>query len=343
MKPRAKVLCLCRGSVQDGLGHVTRSRAVAQALAAEASVRFVVIGDGCSDALLEGRGLDFRSVRSEQEAMAQAEDFAPDMVLLDLLHMEPARCRGLAQRATTISLSPIFNGLAEVDLLFHRTARVRPEWRNCGRLEVRAGLRYSVVSPHSTPIPREIYLHHLEPERLSLAVSMGGTDAANRTIRVLETFKAARRRWLIWVLFGEGYAHSYQAIVDLMKGSPHEIILAKTNDSMWRILRTCSLAVLAAGTTTYEAAHVGLPSVNLLLDARNYYLIQELVEAGACHGMAEDFDTTLASLNDRLAALDEDRATLALMHDRARTLIDGLGARRIAEEALAFHSTRRTS
>jgi len=334
-----RVLCLCRGSVQDGLGHVTRTRAVARSLASHATVRIVVIGDGCADALLTRRGFDFRSVRSEEEAMAEVRSFAPEVVTLDMLRFDRERCRALASSSTTVSLSPVFDALDEVALFFHRTQQLGPEWKPGP--QVRAGLQYSVVSSHCTPIPSEIFHHHLEPECLSIAISMGGTDAANHTIRVLETLKAAERQWLVWVLLGEGYAHSYQAIVDLMKGSRHEIILAKTNDSMWRILRTCSVAVLAAGTTTYEAAHAGLPAINLLSDPAKYFLIQELVEAGACIGAPVDFETGLRSLNEHLIRLDDDRTLLAQMHERGPALIDGAGADRIAAEIIAFHKSAR--
>jgi hypothetical protein len=306
-----------------------------------ATARLIVIGDGCANALLTRRGIDYASVASEEQAMALLDEFDPDIIVFDLLQFDRERCRELARRRPTASLSPIFNALDEVALLFHRTASLDPGWDSLRQgPDIRAGLRYSVTSPYCRPIPQETYQANLEPERLSIAISMGGTDAANKTIQVLRELKTAPRQWLIWVLLGEGYNHSYQEIVDLMKGSPHEIILAKTNDSMWRILRTCSLAVLAAGTTTYEAAHAGLPSINLLSQPANYYLIQELVELGAAIGAAEDFESSLRKLNGIITNLDENRDRLVGMHDRGRALIDGRGAERIAEEILTFHHSR---
>ncbi len=337
-----KVLCLCRGSVRDGLGHVTRTRTVARAFSHRADVRIVVVGDGCADALLAGRGLDYALVETEDDATAQCAAFAPDIVVFDLLTIAAARCREIARRATTVSLSPIFDAMSEVALLFHRTARHDPRWSFAsGGPEVRAGLRYSVVSSHCARIPLDVYDAHLAEDALAIAVSMGGTDAANKSIQVIDHLRDAPGRLLIWLLLGEGYAHSYQDIVERMKGSPHEIILAKTNDSMWRILRTCSLAVLAAGTTAYEAAYAGLPSVNLLESRSSFFLIDELVAGGACLGPAADFPAALAGLREQVTRLDRDRATLRAMHQRGQALIDGHGAERIVEETLAFHLARR--
>lgn len=336
-----KLLFLCRGSVRDGLGHVTRSRAVARVAAQRETVRFVVIGDGCAEGLLGGRGFEYACVSSEPEALDIFHAFAPDIVIFDMLTFDRERCRHIARSATAISVSPIFDCMGEMALMFHRTAQLNPAWSlGDGGPEIRCGLQYSVVSSHCTRIPEDIFTHHVEHEMLAIAISMGGTDAANKTLRVLQTVKRLPRRLLIWVLAGEGYAHSYQALVDTMKGSPHEIILAKTNDSMWRILRMCSLAVLATGTTTYEAAYAGLPSINLIEDARNYFLIEELVENGACISPGRDFESALAALPDEIAFLEAERDRLLQMHRRGQSLIDGLGADRIARESAEFHAAR---
>ncbi len=337
MSARPRILFLCRGSLRDGLGHVTRSRTVAERLAGRAEVKFIVIGDGCAEPLLLGRGLDFIADADEAAARVCFREFAPAIVVLDLLTLDREFCRALAVGALTVGLSPIFDGLENLALCFHRTAQPGPDWHfSPGRPELRAGLRYAVVSAHTTRIPEPVFEHHAADPTLSIAISMGGTDAANKTLRVLDQLKKLPQRLLIWLLLGEGYGHSYQALVDTMRGSRHEIILAKTNDSMWRILHLCSLAILAAGTTTYEAAYAGIPSITLLENSGSYFLIQELVEKGAALCAGHTFAESLAALNPLIAALDSDRARLREMHRAAQSLIDDRGAARIADEILAF-------
>ncbi len=341
MTAQPRILFLCRGSLHDGLGHVTRSRTVAQRLAGRAEVKFIVIGDGCAEPLLAGRALDFIADADVGTARVWFREFAPAIVVLDLLTLERDFCRAIAASALAVGLSPIFDGMEELALCFHRTAQLGPDWHFApGRPELRAGLEYAVVSSHTTRIPELVFEHHASDPTLSIAISMGGTDAANKTLRVLERLKELPQRLLIWLLLGEGYGHSYQALVDTMRGSRHEIILAKTNDSMWRILHLCSLVVLAAGTTTYEAAFAGIPSINLLENGRSYFLIEELVAKGAALCAGHSFDESLGALNGLIAGLDADRPRLRAMHRAAQTLIDGQGADRIAAEILAFQAAR---
>ena len=302
-------------------------------------VRLVVIGDGCATPLLAGGQLDFTAVPDEPAALKVVDEFAPDIIFFDLLHFDPAATRALATCATTVNLSPIFNAMAEIALMFHRTARPGANWP-VGP-EIRTGLNYAVVSSHTARIPETVFEHHAGDPALSIAISMGGTDAANKTRRVLEQLKGCPSRLLIWLLLGEGYAHSYQDLVDTMRGSHHEIILAKTNASMWRVLHLCSLAILAAGTTTYEAAYAGIPSVNLLENPANYFLIEELVDKGAALCAGRSFDESLRSLNNLIAALNADRPRLRAMHRVAQSLVDGGGAARIADETAAFHTARK--
>ena len=333
-----KTIFLCRGSLQDGLGHVTRSRTVAEQMKRHSQVRLVVIGDGCATPLLAGGQLDFVTVPDEPSALKTVDEFAPDVIFFDLLHFDPAAIRALATRATTVNLSPIFNAMAEVALMFHRTTRKGTDWP--AGPEIRTGLNYAVVSSHTARIPEPVFEHHAGDPTLSIAISMGGTDAANKTQRVLEQLKECPSRLLIWLLLGEGYAHSYQELVNTIRGSHHEIILAKTNANMWRVLHLCSLALLAAGTTTYEAAYAGIPSINLLENPTNYFLIEELVEKGAALCAGHSFGESLRTLNNLIATLDVNRPRLHAMHRAAQSLVDGNGSARIADETVAFHKAR---
>jgi spore coat polysaccharide biosynthesis predicted glycosyltransferase SpsG len=194
------------------------------------------------------------------------------------------------------------------------------------------GLEYAVVDADTRKIASQVFDQTLARNRLSVAVSMGGVDAANKTLGVLETLRSSRSRLLLWVMLGEGYEHSYEDLVDCARGARHEIVLAKTNESMWHILGTCGLAILAGGTTTYQAAYAGLPSLNILESPERRFLLQELVDKGACLRAGDDLENSLARLNDLVEHFDAHRDELLQMHQNASLLIDGNGARRIAHE-----------
>ena len=331
-KPQLKILFICRGSAYDGIGHVIRSRTVARAMREVALVKLVVIGEAYVDNLLADRGLDHTTVTHDDQAMHIYREFMPDVVIFDLLYLDETVFQAISQSTITVGLSPIFNCLSRLDLLFHRTAIPDENWPiNGTKPLIRSGLEYAVVCEHCYRIPEDFYRQNLKIETLSVAISMGGTDAANKTLQVLNTIKQVPEKLFVWVLLGEGYMHSYQDLVDCMRRSRHEIILAKANDSMWRILSMCSLAILAGGTTTYEAAYAGLPSINTLEAEEHFFLIQELVEKGVCLCAGHTFPESLRILNDRIIHLNRNRHELLALHLRSKRLIDGLGAQRIIE------------
>ena len=340
---KTKALFVCRGSVKDGLGHVIRSRCVAGAMREFCTTKMVVIGDESAENLLVNQDLDYTITPYDQHALNHFRHFAPDVVVFDMMHFEEEQFETIKKNTCrTVSLSPIFNCLARIDLMFHRTKVRGKDWpTGSDGPVIRCGLEYAIIGDHCRQITEETYRSNLEHETLSVAISMGGADAANKTLAILNKIKEVPDKVLFWALLGEGYAHSYEDLVRCIRGSKHEIILAKTNDSMWRILNTCSLVILAGGTTTYEAVYAGLPSVNTLDTEVHYFLIQELVERGACAYSGYTFEESLHALRGIITRYSRHREKLLEMKERSRDLIDGDGARRVAEEIATFCQQQR--
>ena len=335
------MLFVCTGTTTDGLGHLTRTITVAAAMPDSARFRIVAIGGGAARSLLEDSGLPHVVVDDAEQAVVAAREFRPDVVVFDLLRLESRSFEAIASEAATASLSPVFDRLGDVDVLFHRTSVADPNWDlPVGRPEVRMGLEFAVVADSCERIPTETYRQTLSREYLSVAVCMGGADAANKTLEVLRTLRDNERKLLLWVLLGEGYSHSYQDLVDCARHARHEIILAKTNESMWHILGTCAVGVLAGGTTTYQAAYAGLPSLNILESAERRFLTDELVEKGACLRLGDTITESLTRLNPAVQQLDAHRNELIAMHEKSRELIDGQGASRIAREIVELGRDR---
>lgn len=336
----SRALFVCRGSVKDGLGHVTRSRSVAMALGENCTVKMVVIGDDSAENLLSSYNIDFTITPHEEHACRYFEHFNPDVVVFDLIEIGEDFVRRVCESTKTVSLSPIFSAMHLVDVVFHRTRVHGKGWTVDGNGPiVRSGLDYTIISDHCSQVSEAAYKENLNHKTLSVAISMGGADAANKTLAILEKIRDVPDRVLIWVLLGEGYAHSYEDLVRSVRGSKHEIILAKTNDSMWRILNTCSLVILASGTTTYEAVHAGIPSINTLETEDHYFLIEELVERGSCVYAGYTFVESLNAIRGIITRFCRDRDELNRIHKNTHGLIDGRGASRVADEILAFCQT----
>ncbi|MDP6448197.1 MAG: hypothetical protein QGG36_25440 [Pirellulaceae bacterium] len=343
-EPLLRVLFVCRGSTRDGLGHVMRSRSVAKEMSRLASVRMLVVGDDYVDSLLVDRGLQYSVAASEDAVGSALDELQPNVVVFDALEFSADTIAAARRQALTVSLSPVFNFLAEMDLIFHRTAQHGEGWDFAGNgPQVRCSLDYAVVRENCVRISEEEFRGNLQQERLGVAISMGGADAGNKTLQMLKALALVPRPLLIWTLLGEGYVHSYEALVDCVRESTqHEVILAKTNNSMWRVLRTCCLAVLAGGTVTYEAAFAGLPSINLFESRKHVFLVRELAERGVCISAGYPLEDAVSVAAANVAHLEKSRGELLAMHRSASGLIDGCAGERIANEIIDAFWTRQS-
>jgi spore coat polysaccharide biosynthesis predicted glycosyltransferase SpsG len=299
----------------------------------------VVIGDQYVNALLTGQGLNYQVISDDVVVSQILDEFQPHVVVFDLMHFPEPVFQAVRKQAMTVSLSPIFNCLAQTDLFFHRTVQRSVEWNFSEQNPVlRCGLEYAVVREDCVRIPEDAYRYNLEQNPLSVVISMGGADASNKTLQALNTLRSVPTPMLFWVLLGEGYAHSYQALVDcIQEDARHEIILAKTNNSMWRIMRMCTLAILGGGTITYEAAYAGLPSINVFEVGEHVFLVKELVEKGVCLNAGYPLADAINVVKANVARLERSRDELLAMHQKCKLLIDGFGARRIAEEVATIY------
>ena len=334
-----QVVFICRGSASIGLGHVMRCRTIAAAMTASADVHVILLGDPAVCTNLPAPDIPFTHAEGDVDALHMACGMNADVVVFDLLEFDPEAFDTLRQGATTVCLSPIFNLLSRVDLAFTRAASpVHEQLIVEGHPVIRAGSQYATISPHCRRVETGVYRRGLALEPLAVAISMGGADAPNNTLRILEVIRHVPAAMLFWVMLGEGYTHSYQRLIDCLHADGrHEIILAKTNSSMWRILGGCSVAILAGGITTFEAAYAGIPSIIALGDDRDRFLIRELIDTGASTYAGAPLEAALEGIVTALVYLNENREKLLRMHARGRQLLDNQGPHRVANEILEFH------
>jgi len=316
-----KILFLCKASTKIGLGHLVRSKTLAKALKesiADIDLDFVLIGDKSFDKLF--LSLPFKPQIIHDENELEVKD-KYDVVFLDMMEISDesfAKMRGMAK--VIVSLSPIFNRLKDVDILFNRTKYLPNE--NDLPKEVYASLEYAIIQNNCKKIGAGTFEDNLKLTTFPIAISMGGGDAANRTLKLLKTLKKCKVPATFWVLLGEGYKYSYDDLINEIKTDTlHEIILVNTNSSMWHILKNCIFFILPGGITSYESVYAGLPSINFLEQEDNYFLIKELVENETCFYGGLFNEENMIKLNEKLLQLYENRDELMRMHIKSKNLI----------------------
>ena len=325
-----KLQIVCRGSIQEGLGHLLRTRTFARHAAATHEVEVVAIVEPELEDLLAGLNCPVRFVRTDAAALPGVRAFAPDALLFDTTRFDAGLMDEAAAAGFLLgSISPVFEHLARMDLVFTRTRR-NP---SLGDTRILGGLQYAIFNDHCQGIDDATYERNLARPELPIAVCMGGADAANKTLSILQALALLEEPTTIWVLLGEGYAHSYNQLVDAVRGDlRHEVILAKANRSMWRILGNCALGLMAGGLTTVEAVYAGLPTINLFDRPEHASMLAELFDAGVCLNGGLIFGHSLQPTLEALRRLAAGRDELRTMRARTKGLVDHLGPVRVLRE-----------
>jgi len=328
-----------RSSINDGLGHLVRSLCVAKEVARDTPVRIVKIGDGSGAHLIAEAGLSWVECGEDSAAGNAVLSEGSRVCVFDTLQFEDSAFTRIRESATTVSLSPEFSALSATDYLVHRTKRENPRWlKTNGFPRIYKGLSYTILPNWLRRIPERTYREHAAEDRLAVAISMGGADASNRTLALLDLLNEAPCSLVLFIALGDAYTHSYAKLLQHAERNRQEVILVKSNESMWRVLRTSSLLLCAGGLTTYEAAFVGIPSINVLQRNEWSYLFEELTEAGACITVAAG-KNSLVSTTAHVLELHRNRAVLLEMHAATKGLIHGGGAKRVAKLICQLNST----
>ena len=186
-------LFVCRGSAEDGLGHVIRTRALVERLPAGTAASVVVVGDSLVEALLEGLDVPWTLVTADTGILDHLHALEPDVVVFDSIPLDRAVFNACRSRGFTVSISPIFDHLDDVELAFNRT-RYLADGTTAIASNQRYGLEYAIVRPECVVISSDAYARQLNEETLSVAVSMGGADAPNRTLAFLTPSMASTHR-----------------------------------------------------------------------------------------------------------------------------------------------------
>lgn len=332
---------ICRGSKQEGLGHLFRTRTFARAaIAAGHDVRIVAIIEEELENILGSLSCPVVFVRTDQDTIAPVSEATPEILLFDLTGIDETTFAHLTPLVSlTASLSPVFAQMDRVKALFTRVANTPA----IPGVQIYSGLPYAVFGDQCTPIDEATYERSLSHPALPIAVCMGGADAANKTLRVVEALVGLETPTVLWVLLGEGYAHSYNALVQAVrKAQQHEVILAKTNRSMWQVMGNCALAILAGGLTTVEAVYAGLPSINLFERQEHWEQMRELLDRGICLDGGFFSEESLRQMTQVLRRLSRDRRQLRLMHQQMRGKLDQNGSQRILEALEVLLETQRS-
>ncbi len=174
-------------------------------------------------------------------------------------------------------------------------------------------------------------------------VTLGGTDPLGATAIVIEAFnQVPAGNFQLGVIVGSGNPH-LDAINKAAEASPHRVAVRGSVADMSAAMASADIAVSAAGSTLWELAYMGVPTIALIV-AEGQRPAAEAYAAQGC-GVALDLltDKSSAPLAGQIAKLMADAELRQRYASHGRQLIDGMGVVRVCQkiEALLFEARAR--
>ncbi len=323
-----RLAVICHGSTRAGLGHLFRARSFAKYSRNQTPTRvFAILEEGLENTFYDIN--DITGFHYDQTSVyTDVAEFKPDVIVFDMLEVESDLFEKLEQLQTLkVSISPIFNRMDQIDMRFLRSKYYEP----IDSVETYGGLKYAIVNEYCKRVPLSTFKRNLSQDYLPIAISMGGSDAPNKTLKVIEKLSKFQHELMIWVVLGEGYSHSYTELVKTGKeGHQHEIILAKASKSTWDIMGNTVLTILAGGLTSVESVIAGIPSINIFERSEHMELMaRELNDHGISLSTHLFSDESLDELLEKLDYLYFNRSELLNLRRKLQGVVDQKGPERV--------------
>ncbi len=201
--------------------------------------------------------------------------------------------------------------------------------------QVLAGPNYALVRPDFSDLRIDSLTHRASRSGHGpILVSLGLTDLFGLTAKVVEALLELGLPNPIWAVVGAS-APSLDQLQALAGQNPQISVLIESRD-MAALMSQADLSIGAGGSSTWERACLGLPSLALILADNQADQTRRMAELGACLALDVRDDGWPEALQAAIRGSQDD---FSQWHQRgliSSTVCDGLGAARVAEAVLAL-------
>ncbi|MEK7218316.1 MAG: UDP-2,4-diacetamido-2,4,6-trideoxy-beta-L-altropyranose hydrolase, partial [Patescibacteria group bacterium] len=159
----------------------------------------------------------------------------------------------------------------------------------------------------------------------SVLVTLGGSDPRNATLLVIEALRSLGEGIrTVRIVVGKANPH----LEGLRAAAGEENVIVDAAD-MPALMAQADLAIAAGGTTSYELAFMGIPSLLFTLAENQRQVAEDLAEREAARSLGDPNGIAPPGLAQAIRELLGDPDTRTRFSRNGRKLVDGGGAERV--------------
>lgn len=169
-----------------------------------------------------------------------------------------------------------------------------------------------------------------------ILVTLGGADTSNVTLKVLQAIQKIDIPDLeVKIIVGPSNPH-LQELQSVVFHPPLAISILQNVADISDLMAWSDVAVSGAGSTCWELAFMGLPSLILILAQNQQAIAQEMANEGAAVNCGWYHQFSRDQFLHHLQDLITNKANRLRMTHREKPLVDGLGPERILGQMVAM-------
>ncbi|MBE9138810.1 UDP-2,4-diacetamido-2,4,6-trideoxy-beta-L-altropyranose hydrolase [Nodosilinea sp. LEGE 07088] len=324
-------------STQIGTGHVMRCLALAQACLAEGGQTHFLMGrEGANLAqriLNEGAQVSYSSAQGGSEADAQqaialAKTLQTDWVVVDGYHFGAEYQKWLKDVGLKVIAFDDYGHAshywADVVLNQNITAEEGLYSSREPYTKLLLGTRYVLLRKEFWPWRN--WQRQIPPVASKVLVTLGGSDPDNVTLTVMQALQKSEIQGLEAAVVVGGSNPHYGELAQTVEGWEGSITLRQNVTNMPELMAWADVAITAGGSTCWETAFMGLPSLVIVIAANQRESALKLrdLRLSTTLEIAQPSPGELVKSVRDLVYLPPE--TCRDLSDRLRKLVDGYGS-----------------
>lgn len=175
----------------------------------------------------------------------------------------------------------------------------------------------------------------LPPVVRKVLVTLGGGDSDNVTFKVIQALQMMETEGLKVVVVVGGSNPHYEQLQATVQDSRFPIRLERNVTNMPELIAWADVAVAAGGSTCWELAFMGLPSLVLIL-ADNQWSNAKKLSGLSVRNLGWHEDVSADEIAEAVSLLLASAETRAEMVRHGQKLVDGLGVNRVILTQVKF-------
>ena len=344
---KLKVAFRVDGHAELGMGHLMRCLALARSIKEKADSDILFITKGNEETIKrifsEGhriKSIPIGSSKDEESALAidELKLFKPAVIITDLPYTTAdflKELKKLGRLLVSIDDLALVTFCSDLVTSGYLSAKLKKYKMTNPAAKLFIGADYLMLNKKFEEMNKK--RRKIIKNARSTLVTLGGADPANLTAKVVKALCKINKKLKVTLVLGPAYVHNRELLelLNEIKDSKPKFVVKSNVKEMTKLMMEADVAITAGGETIYELAATGTPAINISHVEHQSINARELERKGVVINLGLGKDVSEEQISSTVEYLLEDNKRRQKMSARGKKLVDGKGAKRVAELILA--------